>query len=65
MTGITGFIIALVAGFVVPNARRACLVTIVPWLCVLAFQTWSIAAGHGVSPPSAVDWSQLPSYLLS
>lgn len=58
MTPIAGFIIAVIAGWIVPGAFRAAATVVVPWLAVLAAQTWLIAAGHAVSPPGTV--SQLP-----
>lgn len=58
MTPIAGFIIAIVAGWLVPSGRRAAAVVVIPWLAVLAEQTWILAAGRGHSPPSTV--SQLP-----
>jgi hypothetical protein len=54
MTPIAGFIIAIIAGLVVTNGRRAASVVLVPWLVVLAYQSWYIAAGRAVSPPSTV-----------
>jgi hypothetical protein len=58
MTPIAGFIIAIIAGWLVPSGRRAAAVVVIPWLAVLAEQTWILAAGRGHSPPSTV--SQLP-----
>lgn len=58
MTPIAGFIIAIIAGWLVPSGRRAAAVVVLPWLAVLAEQTWILAAGRGHSPPSTV--SQLP-----
>jgi hypothetical protein len=58
MTPLAGFIIAIVAGWIVPDARRAAAIVIIPWAAVLAAQTWIIAAGRAVSPPSTV--SQFP-----
>jgi hypothetical protein len=54
MTPIAGFIIAVIAGLVVRRGRRAALVTAVPWLIVLVYQSWYIASGRAVSPPSTV-----------
>jgi hypothetical protein len=54
MTPIAGFIIAVIAGLVVPRGRRAALVMAVPWLIVLAYQSWYIASGRAISPPSTV-----------
>jgi hypothetical protein len=58
MTPIAGFIIAIIAGWLVPSGRRAAAIVVIPWLAVLAEQTWILAAGRGHSPPSTV--SQLP-----
>src|SRR5580698_10251244 len=54
MTPIAGFIIAVTAGLLVRRGGRAALVVAVPWLIVLAYQSWYIAAGRAVSPPSTV-----------
>jgi hypothetical protein len=54
MTPIAGFIIAVIAGLVVRRGRRAALVVAVPWLIVLAYQSWYIASGRAISPPSTV-----------
>lgn len=54
MTPIAGFIIAVIAGLVVKNARRAALAVLIPWLVVLAYQSWYIASGRAVSPPGTV-----------
>ncbi len=54
MTPIAGFVLALIAGWLVPNPRRAAALVVIPYLAVLTVQTWGIAAGHGVSPPSTV-----------
>jgi hypothetical protein len=59
MTPIAGFVIAVLAGFMVSNGRRAASVVPVPWLVVLAYQSWYIAAGRAISPPSTV--TQFPS----
>ncbi len=53
-----GFIIAVIAGWLVPNGRRAAAVVIIPWLAVLTEQTWILAAGRDDTPPSTVY--QLP-----
>jgi hypothetical protein len=55
MTGAVAFFLAAVAGWLVFDRRRAAIVVIVPFLAVLAVQTWHIAAGKGVSPPSTVN----------
>jgi hypothetical protein len=54
MTPIAGFIIAVIAGLVVRRGRRSALVVAVPWLIVLVYQSWYIASGRAVSPPSTV-----------
>jgi hypothetical protein len=54
MTPLAGFILALIAGWLVPNPRRAAAVVVIPFLAVLTAQTWGIAAGRGVSPPDTV-----------
>jgi hypothetical protein len=54
MTPIAGFILAIIAGMVVKNGRRATAVTLVPWLIVLGYQSWYIASGRAVSPPGTV-----------
>jgi hypothetical protein len=59
MTPIAGFVIAVLAGLMVSNGRRAASVVLVPWLVVLAYQSWYIATGRAVSPPSTV--TQFPS----
>jgi hypothetical protein len=59
MTPIAGFVIAVIAGLMVSNGRRAASVVVVPWLVVLAYQSWYIASGRAISPPSTV--TQFPS----
>jgi len=59
MTPIAGLIIAIIAGLLVTNGRRAASVVLVPWLVVLVYQSWYIAGGRAVSPPSTV--TQFPS----
>jgi hypothetical protein len=54
MSVITGFVIAVVAGWLVPDARRAAVTAAIPWLVVVAAQTWGLALGYGTSPPSTV-----------
>lgn len=54
MTPIAGFVIAVIAGLIVRRGRRAALVVAVPWLIVLAYQSWYIASGRAISPPSTV-----------
>jgi hypothetical protein len=55
VTGAVGILLALVTGWLVLDRRRMALVVAVPFLALLGFQTWHIAAGRGVSPPSAVN----------
>jgi len=55
MTPLTALIAGLAAGWLVRGPRRAAAAAIVPYLIVLAMQTYSLAAGYGVSPPSTVD----------
>ncbi|MHB1535389.1 MAG: hypothetical protein ACYC1D_12430 [Acidimicrobiales bacterium] len=55
MTGVVGILLALVAGWLVFDRRRAAMVMVVPFLVVLGVQTWHIAAGKAVSPPSTVN----------
>lgn len=59
MTPIAGLIIAIIAGLMVANGRRSASVVFVPWLVVLAYQSWYIASGRAISPPSTV--TQFPS----
>jgi hypothetical protein len=59
VTPIAGFVIAVLAGLMVSNGRRAASVVVVPWLVVLTYQSWYIAAGRAISPPSTV--TQFPS----
>jgi TRAP-type C4-dicarboxylate transport system permease small subunit len=54
MTPIVGFFLALVAGWIVREPRRAAAVVVLPYLAVTAVQTWSLANGYGVNPPSTV-----------
>lgn len=53
-----GFIIAIAAGWLVHDARKAAAAVVIPWLGALAVGTWLIAAGRDDSPPSTV--SQFP-----
>jgi hypothetical protein len=53
-----GFIIAIAAGWLVHDARKAAATVVIPWLGALAVGTWLIAAGRDDSPPSTV--SQFP-----
>src|SRR5215470_4365026 len=49
-----GFIIAIVAGWLVHDARRAAATVVIPWLGVLGVGAWLLAAGRDDSPPSTV-----------
>jgi hypothetical protein len=55
MTGTVGIILAVVAGWLVADRRKVVMVVVLPYLAVLAVQTWGIAAGDAVSPPSTVN----------
>jgi hypothetical protein len=54
MTPLAGFVAAIIAGWFVRDPRRAAGTVVIPFLIVLTMQTWGIAAGYGVSPPSTV-----------
>jgi hypothetical protein len=54
MTPLAGFIAAIIAGWLIRDARRATAAVIVPFLAILALQTYGIGAGYGHSPPSTV-----------
>jgi hypothetical protein len=54
MTPVAGLIIAIITGLLVTNGRRAASVVLVPWLVVLGYQSWYIASGRAISPPSTV-----------
>jgi hypothetical protein len=54
MTPLAGFIAAVIAGWLVCGVRRAMAVAVVPFLVVLAVQSWGIAAGYDHSPPSTI-----------
>jgi hypothetical protein len=54
MTPLAGFIAAIVAGWLIRDGRRATAAVIVPFLAVLALQSYGIAAGYDHSPPSTV-----------
>ena len=54
MTPLAGFIAAVIAGWIIRDPRRAALTATIPFLIVMAVQTWAIDAGDGVSPPSTV-----------
>lgn len=54
MTPLAGFIAAVLAGWFIRDPRRAAAAVVVPFLAVLAVQTWGIAAGYDHSPPSTI-----------
>jgi amino acid transporter len=54
MTPLAGFVAAILAGWIIREPRRAAAALIVPFLAVLAAQTWALASGHGNNPPSTV-----------
>jgi hypothetical protein len=54
MTPLAGFVAAIIAGWIIREPRRAAAATLVPFLAVLAVQTWTLAAGHGDNPPSTI-----------
>ncbi len=55
MTGTVGIFLAIVAGWFVADRRQMAMVVLWPFLAVTAIQTWGIASGRAVSPPSTVD----------
>jgi hypothetical protein len=62
MTAVVGILFAVIAGSLVSRRRRMAAVMVVPFLAVLAVQTWGIASGHATSPPSTVQYPGLYSY---
>jgi hypothetical protein len=54
MTGLVGFFLAIVAGWLIPTKRRMAVAMLLPFLAILAVQTIGIGLGKGVSPPSTV-----------
>lgn len=66
MTGTAGILLAVVAGLLVADRRQAVTVVVYPFVAVLAIQTWGIADGRGVSPPSTVTSfpGAIPYYLV-
>ena len=63
MTPIAGFVIAVIAGWIVRDPRRAAAAVVVPYLAVVAAQSWILASGRGTSPPSTVTgWPGLIGY---
>ncbi len=54
MTPLAGFVAAILAGWIIREPRRAAAAVIVPFLAVLAVQTWTLASGRGDNPPSTI-----------
>jgi hypothetical protein len=54
MTPLAGFVAAILAGWIIRDPRRAAAAILVPFLAVLAVQTWTLEAGHGDNPPSTI-----------
>jgi hypothetical protein len=54
MTPIAGFFLAVIAGWIVREPRRAAATVILPYLAIVAVQSWDIANGYGISPPDTV-----------
>jgi hypothetical protein len=54
MTPIAGFFLAVIAGWLVREPRRAAATVILPYLAIVAVQSWDIANGYGISPPDTV-----------
>lgn len=54
MTPLAGFVLAIIAGWITRDARRAAAIIIIPFLAMTALQTYGLADGRGVSPPSTV-----------
>ncbi len=54
MTPLAGFVAAVIAGWIIRDPRRAAAAVVVPFLAVLAVQTWILASGRGDNPPSTV-----------
>jgi hypothetical protein len=54
MTPIAGFFLAVIAGWIVREPRRAAATVVLPYLAIVAVQSWAIATGYGISPPDTV-----------
>ncbi len=54
MTPIAGFFLAIIAGWIVREPRRAAATVILPYLALVVVQTWGLANGYGINPPSSV-----------
>ena len=55
MTPLAGFVAANLAGWIIREPRRAAAAVLVPFLAVLAVQTWTLAAGRQDNPPSTIN----------
>jgi hypothetical protein len=67
MTPLAGFVLAVIAGWITRDGRRAAAIIIIPFLAMTALQTYAIADGRGVSPPSAVwpvNGGSIPYYVV-
>jgi len=54
MTVLATFFLAIIAGWIVREPRRAALTVILPYLAMVVVQTWGLANGYGINPPSTV-----------
>jgi hypothetical protein len=54
MTLIAAFFLAIIAGWIVREPRRAAATVVLPYLAMVAVQTWSLANGYGINPPDTV-----------
>jgi hypothetical protein len=54
MTVLAAFFLAILAGWIVREPRRAALTVILPYLAMVAVQTWGLANGYGINPPDTV-----------
>jgi hypothetical protein len=54
VTGLVAIFLAVAAGLIVSTRRQLLVVIGVPFVAILILQTWALAAGKGVSPPSTV-----------
>jgi Na+-driven multidrug efflux pump len=55
VTPLAGFVAAILAGWIIREPRRAAAAVLVPFLAVLAVQTWTLAAGRQDNPPSTIN----------
>jgi hypothetical protein len=54
MTPIAGFFLAMLAGWIIAEPRRAAAVVVLPYLAVATVQSWLLASGMGINPPETV-----------